>query len=276
MRAIVAVRAPCVTPAAQRFKTMLRQLTAPRSTTTLGELVALVVPPCCAACRAPGLRPADVLCAACRRALPWLPATACERCGLPSVAVAVDERRAARAVPRCRRCPAADAAFAAAWAVMAYEGVARDAVHALKFARARALADVMAAQIAACAPPALLGTGVTLVAVPAHPRRRRTRGFDPAELLSAALARRTGLPLQRALRRDAAAARQLGASRSQRRQLDRLGFEALGPAPQRATLVDDVHTTGATLQACAAALRSAGAAHVVAITWARTLDEDRR
>lgn len=158
---------------------------------------------------------------------------------------------------------------------MAYEGVARDAVRALKFARARELAKVMAAQIAACAPPALL-SGATIVAVPAHPRRRRSRGFDPAELLAGALARRTGLPLERALRRDAAAARQLGASRSQRRDVDRLGFVPRGPAPQRAILIDDVHTTGATLDACAGALLDAGARRVVAITWARTLDKGRR
>ena len=271
---------------------MLAQLAVPRSAATLAELVALVVPPCCAACRAPGLRPADVLCAACRRALPWLTATTCERCALPCLPAATAARpagtpgrpagtagRAAAtagpAPPRHRRCPAAGAAFGRAWAAMAYEGVARDAIRALKFARARALADVMAAQIAACAPPALLSAGATLVAVPAHPRRRRARGFDPAELLAQALARRTGLPLERALQRDAAAARQLGASRSQRHQLDRLGFEPRQRAPPRAVLVDDVHTTGATLHACAAALRSAGARHVVAITWARALDEGR-
>ncbi|MDQ3675824.1 MAG: ComF family protein [Actinomycetota bacterium] len=223
----------------------------------LAQLVALVVPPCCAACRAPGLRACDALCPPCRRALPWLPAATCERCALPRP---------------CRRCPAADAAFERAWAQVAYEGVARDAVRALKFARARLLADVMAAQIAACAPPALL-CGGTLVAVPAHPRRRRSRGFDPAELLAASLARRTGLPLERALRRDASAARQLGATRSQRRDVDRLGFAAWGPSPQRAVLIDDVHTTGATLDACAAALRAAGARRIVAVTWARTLDK---
>jgi ComF family protein len=223
----------------------------------LAQLVALVVPPCCAACRAPGIRATDALCAACRRALPWLPTATCERCGLPRP---------------CGRCPAAGAAFERAWSAMAYEGVARDAVRALKFARARVLADVMAAQIAACAPPALLSRGA-LVAVPAHPRRRRARGFDPGELLAAALARRTGLALEPALRRDAAGSRQLGASRSERRDVDRLGFEARAAAPQRAVLIDDVHTTGATLDACSSALRAAGARHVVAITWARTLDE---
>ncbi|MDX6689461.1 MAG: hypothetical protein QOG15_918 [Solirubrobacteraceae bacterium] len=225
----------------------------------LTQLVALVVPPCCAACRAPGLPAGEALCPACRRALPWMPADTCERCALPQ--------------PHAR-CPADGAAFSRAWAAMAYEGVARDAIRALKFARARPLADVMAAQIAACAPTGLLREGA-LVAVPAHPRRRRARGFDPAELLARALARRTGVAIVPALRRDAAAARQLGASRAQRREPGRLRFSARGSVPHRAILVDDVHTTGATLDACATALRRAGTQSIVAITWARTLDKGR-
>jgi ComF family protein len=227
--------------------------------TVLADLVALVVPPSCAACRAPGRRADAVLCGACRRALPWLTRTpCCARCAL--------------ALPHTsRRCPARDAPFDAAWSAVAYEGVARDVMHALKFRSARPLAAVMAAQIAVNAPPALLAPGATLVAVPAHPGRRRLRGFDPAELLASALAQRSGLPLVAALRRSGApAARQLGASRELRRAPGRLGFSARGPAPRRVVLIDDVHTTGATLGGCAEALREAGAQRVVAITWART------
>jgi len=232
----------------------------------LAEIVALVVPPRCAACGAPSRRAADVLCAGCRRALPWLPAPCCPRCALPL------------APPARHRCPARAAAFDAAWAAVAYDGAARDAMRALKFAGARPLARVMAAQLAANAPPGqLLGPGgrggLALVAVPPHPVRRRARGFDPAELIATALARRTGLPLQRALRRSRAASHQLGASRASRRDPGRLHFTARGPAPPNVVLVDDVHTTGATLDACARALREAGAEHVAAITWARTLDE---
>lgn len=248
----------------------------------LDQLVALVVPPRCVACGASGRHAADVLCGACRRGLPWMAEEpCCERCALP--------------LPHVARCPARDAPFDAAWSAVAYEGAARDVMHALKFSAARPLAEIMAAQIAANAPAELLPSAGTegrtsapssgergacrraeaaataLVAVPAHPARRRARGFDPAELLARALARRTGLPLATALRRGARVSRQLGADRETRRDPGRLGFEARGPAPRNAILVDDVHTTGATLAACARALKAAGAQRVVAITWARTL-----
>lgn len=219
-------------------------------------LVALAVPPRCAACRAPTPHAPAVLCGACRRALPWLPADCCPRCALPRP---------------CRRCPARDAPFAAAWAAVAYEGVARNALHALKFDAARPLADVMAAQIAAGAPPAILRGAI--VAVPAHPGRRRARGFDPAQLVARSLARRTGLPLVAALVRGRAATRQVGASREIRRMPGRLDIRARGPAPERVVLVDDVHTTGATLSACADALGRSGCRQINALTWARALDD---
>ena len=229
----------------------------------LAEIVAIVVPPRCAACGAPGRRAADLVCASCRRKLPWLASPCCMRCALP--------------LPCGRRCPARAAAFHSARAVVAYEGVAREAMHALKFAGARPLARIMAAQIAASKPPlALAHPGATLVAVPPHPSRRRARGFDPAELIAAELARRTGLPLRRALRRGRAPSHQLGASRDARRDPARLHFAARGRAPERVVLVDDVHTTGATLNACAGALRQAGSEHVAAVTWARTLDDRPR
>lgn len=223
----------------------------------LAELLALAVPPRCAACRAPGRRASDVLCGDCRRALPWLAGDCCERCALP--------------LPHVGACPARGAPFQAAWSAVAYEGSARDVMHALKFRAARPLAGVMAAQIAANAPPGLLAPGAVVVAVPAHPVRRRSRGFDPGELLARALARRTGLQLHAALRRSAARSRQLGASRDVRLRAGGPGFLARGQAPPAAVLVDDVHTTGATLNACAGALRAAGSRSVVAVTWARTL-----
>jgi predicted amidophosphoribosyltransferase len=220
------------------------------------ELLALLVPPACLACRRPLTRAGDPLCPSCRRALPWLPEPRCPRCGLPAP---------------CRPCPAGGAPFAEAWAPLAHDGPARSLVAALKFRGRLQVADLMAAQIVAAAPTGLLAAPAALVPVPAHPARRRARGFDQAERLARSLSGRTGLPALTALRRSKPAPRQVGASRAARLAPGRLGVAAAGPAPARAVLVDDVHTTGATLRACAAALRAAGAERVACVTYARAL-----
>jgi predicted amidophosphoribosyltransferase len=220
----------------------------------LDEIVGLFAPPRCLACGAPG----GGLCPSCRARLPWLTGPRCPRCALPAP---------------CAPCPAARASFTAAWSPVAHAGPARALVTALKFRRALEAADLMAAQVAAGLPVGLRGDGdgAAWVPVPSHPRRRRARGFDPADQLATALARRTGIPLRRCLRRGGAATPQLGASRAVRRRSGRVAIVARDRLPARAVLVDDVHTTGATLDAAARALLAAGAVEVVAVTYARTL-----
>ena len=223
----------------------------------LAELLAVVVPPACVCCREALARAELWLCASCTRALPWMPARACPRCGL--------------AVHR-GGCPAAGAAFARAWAPLTHDGVARELVAALKFRGALPVAALMAAHMAANLPEAVrTGEPAALVPVPSQAVRARRRGFDPAGVLTAALAPRLGLPVVPCLRRRDRAGRQVGSSRVQRRRTGRLDVELRAPPPGRALLVDDVHTTGATLDACARALVAGGCREVVAITYTRRL-----
>ena len=107
--------------------------------------------------------------------------------------------------------------------------------------------------------------------VPAAPAHRRARGFDPARVLTQALARRLERPLADCLVRGGRDTRQVGAARSARRAPGRIDVRVRGSPPARAILVDDVHTTGATLDACARALASEGTTVVAAISYARTL-----
>ena len=222
----------------------------------LAQLLALLAPPGCLACRAALAGAGERLCAECTRALPWL-RRGCPRCALPS--------------HRGRPCPAGQAAFPRAWAPVAYEGVARQLVAALKFHAALPAADVMAAHMAANLPASLRDPAAVLVPVPGLPARRRARGFDPARVLTVALARRTERPLTDCLRRTGPVRRQVGAGRSARRAPGRIDVRVRGSPPPLALLVDDVHTTGATLDACARALVAGGTTVLAAVSYARTL-----
>jgi len=217
-------------------------------------LVGMLVPPLCWGCGGVARRK-EPLCSGCRGVLRRLGPDPVLLCGVP------------------------------VWAPVAYWGPARDLVRALKFRGATAVADAMAAQIAANAPAALIGVpgagapaaaaGAAarplLVPVPLHPRRRRQRGYNQAALIAEALARRTGVEVVDCLARSGPAVTQVGRNRAERRAGPAGSVEATGPVPDWVVLVDDVATTGATLAACAAVLRAAGAFQVAALVFARTI-----
>ncbi len=196
---------------------------------------------------------APPLCAACGRSC-RPEAVVCTRCA----------RRLGAAEPLLGKGPPG---LDRAWSSALYEGVARDLVAALKFRRLLPVAGLMADRIQWLAPAHMLSGAV--VPVPAAPARLRRRGFDPGGELAAALAERLAVPLEPCLARRGFR-RQVG-----RRRSERLGqpprIHATGTAPRSVLLVDDVLTTGSTLSACAQALRAAGAARVVAVTFARRL-----
>jgi ComF family protein len=195
----------------------------------LSRALALLAPPLCGICAAP-CPAAEAVCGRCRSAL-------------------------ALATPSTVRITGLDEVVAAC----GYAGTPRRLVGALKFGGRLQLAGPAAAAIAAAAAP----RDVVLVPVPPAPGRARRRGFDAADEIAVALAGITGLELRRCLSR-ASGPRQVGRARSER-LADPPRVRLTGIAPVRAALVDDVVTTGATLAACAQALRSGGARSVAGL-----------
>lgn len=187
----------------------------------------------------------------------------CERCGvtLPSWRVI---STASASCARCRRRPGD---IVRSRAVGPYTGTLRAIVHALKYDGYRSLARVLGRLLREHGSE-VIGAADIAVPVPLHRRRARERGFNQAE----DLAREIGLPVVCALRRVRATPSQtsLPAARRHANVRDafalRRGIDVRG---RRILIVDDVCTTGATMEACARVLRRAGAADVSALTAAR-------
>jgi ComF family protein len=220
----------------------------------------LLFPPRCQVCGRPDAFP---LCGPCWLSFPRIRPPVCEVCGRPLrgppdlrfVCVPCRHRRQGLRVRAFGR----------------YEGPLREAVHALKYKGRLALAQPLGRALAEVVwTDEALGRADVLVPVPLHPRREAQRGFNQSEELARVLARCTGLPVHRALRRVRDTPSQTELGEDERRRNVRGAFEARGCVRGlRVVLVDDVVTTGSTLSECATVLRAAGAAEVCAVAVAR-------
>jgi ComF family protein len=228
-------------------------------------VLALVFPTSCAACRAPMDHPrSGPLCDGCWGTLPRHASGMCV-CGVPLVSAH------AGACGRCRR---GLSPFERGASLGPYDGALRVVIHELKYrGRRRAAAQLAHRLDGEAGVREVLGGADVLVPVPLHPRRRRERGFNQAELLAAELGRRAAVPVAaEVLVRRADTASQAGLTAARRRANVAGAFAVRHRsrvAGRIVVLVDDVYTTGATARACARALRDAGAAEVRLLTVAR-------
>lgn len=226
----------------------------------LRALALRALPQTCALCAA---RSGDaILCAPCMNALPPLP-IACPACARPSFGAAV-----------CGACLAKPPRFAATVAACAYAYPLDRLVQALKYGRQLALAqplgDALAAAVLRASPS--YPRPQALVALPLSTARQRERGFNQAIEIARVVSRRVGLPLAHGLVRTGHGPAQAGLPWAQRRRNVRGAFAcARSFAGMHVAVVDDVMTTGATLEAAAMALVKAGAQRVDAWVVARTL-----
>jgi ComF family protein len=257
---------------APKAPSLLREIT--------GSLLAIVFPSTCSLCNQ---ELTDVgltgVCGDCWDSLEAWSGPLCPGCGLPLVA----DHSSASLDTRCGDCRVGEFTFDRARSFGLYRDLLRAFILHLKFHRRERLGTRLGRLLAVPWKSVVdtLDCGdVQVVPVPLHPGRQRERGYNQAELLSRGLAqfllRSRQLPVPRIdsgiLRKTRATAPQTGLSVAARRENVRGAFDVPSPGRVRdrvVVLVDDVMTTGATLSACALALKNAGARQVLGITLAR-------
>jgi ComF family protein len=215
----------------------------------------VLFPPECALCGRHG----TLLCEGCIAELPRAAGARCPVCWIP----VADGRR-------CRHCRTEPPTFASIRSACVMDEGARRLAHLLKYDGLTSLAAPMAGIMRDAMPPAAHDV---IVPVPLHWRRDRLRGYNQAAELARHLGSLTGTRADcgalRRVRDTAPLVKAMG--RAERRTIMAGAFAARGDRADglRVLLVDDVATTGATLQACARALVAGGAAGVNCVTWAR-------
>lgn len=214
----------------------------------------LLLPQRCLVCSLPG----EHVCGGCRSALRRIGPPLCERCGAPT----------AWPVRRCAECSGRRLAFARARAAVQYDDPVRKVVAAWKERGLRRLAE-WAAQVVV---DTVARPDVGAIAfVPGDADRRLKRGHHAAERLARELSVAWELPLEAAALRTRGVPHQRGLPRAARRRNVAGAFAPGDGVPARVVLVDDVYTTGATVNAAASALRKAGARRVEVVTFARAI-----
>ncbi|MGY3620030.1 ComF family protein [Bradyrhizobium sp. USDA 10063] len=228
----------------------------------------IALPTLCVSCREPV--DGEGVCAACWAKLSFIAPPFCPRLGIPFVYDPGPELLSMEAI-------ANPPAYQRARAAVRYDDVARTLVHALKYQDRTDLAPAMGRWMARAGKELLCDADV-LVPVPLHWRRGWSRRYNQSGTLARVISRQSGVALASdALRRVRRTEQQVGLSRAQRATNVQGAFKV---APDRAAevqgrrviLIDDVLTSGATVDACARALLRAKAAQVDVLVFARVVD----
>jgi len=231
----------------------------PQLTKIKGMALDLLFPRWCVGCGREG----DFICPSCQKSLPRVIPPLCPRCGLPHSSANL-----------CSSCLGWQAEIDGIRAPFRFDGVMRQAIHELKYRNLRALAGLLARLLN----DYLLDNpvpGEVLVPVPLHPKRLRERGYNQSRLLAKELGKLAGLPVvDDCLVRERYSLPQARTSSVVERRgnvADAFACRHRWLEGKQVLLIDDVSTSGATLDACARALKGAGAASVWGLTLAREI-----
>ncbi len=208
-------------------------------------LLDLLYPPKCPFCGRILERGEEGWCSSCREELPWT------------------EPGDAKTVEFC------DVCLSPLW----YKDGVRKAMHRYKFDGGRGHARLFGQLMAQCLQDCWTEPADLVTWAPLHPKRKRNRGYDQAELLARRVGELTGLPVESTLEKTRVTAVQSQTREDEARRANVQGAYRLRPnlnlEGKRIVLVDDVATSGATLAECASALRQAGAGSIAGLTFAR-------
>jgi ComF family protein len=218
-------------------------------------LLDLLFPPRCVGCREMG----SVLCAKCRDEFELIEPPLCPHCGRP--------RTNGRLCPLCQRDPLR---ISGVRSVAYFDGTLREAIHSFKYSNLQDLAIPLGELMSDYWEKSPLPAEI-IVPVPLHPDRLRERGYNQATLLARELGKSIGLPVsENSLVRVRATRPQVDLNAQERKEnvSDAFCCSNMELKGKRVLLIDDVCTTGATLEACSIALRQVGALSVWALTLA--------
>ncbi|MGB9082149.1 MAG: ComF family protein [Desulfuromonadaceae bacterium] len=231
-------------------------------------LLDVLLPPICHICHSfiPDAVPPHI-CPDCRERLPRVASPLCPICGIPFVGAGDDHR--------CGACLAHPPRFDTARAHFLYEGAIRDLIHSFKYNQRTHLRYPLALLALEGVDGFLADQAPQLIVpVPLHRSRLRQRGFNQAVLLGRVLSRQLSLAmLPDTLVRTRPTEPQVDLSAAERRLNVKGAFSVPRPdrvEGKRILLLDDVMTTGSTMNECAKELKKAGAGMVIAVTIART------
>lgn len=196
------------------------------------------------------------LCEKCEKDMPFNNGDACTVCGAPIKNEA----------EYCIRCMNTESSFKRNAAPLVYDGEAKNLVHKLKFGRKKYLVEMMTAMMS----DKFLEEGLladVIVFVPMTEKEKKQRGFNQSEMLARRLGERLKIPVDDALKKTSETETQRGLSAEERKKNLEKAFSSLGTVKgMRVLLVDDVFTTGATVNECAKALLAAKAKEVSSLT----------
>ena len=215
----------------------------------------------------PGSPIPDHPCPACLSQIKFFSSPRCLRCGIGFPSPSDSDHL-------CSECLTEERHFSRARAVCGYEGVIMEAISRLKYGGLTRLATPLGNLLAEYRDPDFsLSDNDLLIPVPLHPRRLRERGFNQSLLLARQVSRRRSIPINfTALQRARQTHPQTQLSGAERRKNVGGAFDVKkkeAVEEKKILLIDDVFTTGATVQECANVLRKAGASEVQVLTLAR-------